>query len=122
MPLLSTAEMTSMRAEQDGTMPDSVVIYRYTTASDGMGGQTETWAAVGTVTGRVAPAGRAGEERIIAERLTAADPWVVTVPQTTTIYERDRVMIGTRTFEIEYINAHAAWETARRCFGYEVGG
>ena len=122
MPLLSAAEIADMRSEQDGTMPDSVVVHRYTTVSDGMGGNTETWAAVGTVTGRLAPAGRAGAEGIIAERLTAAEPWVVTVPVTTTVYERDRLVVGTRTFEVEYINEHAAWETARRCYGYEVGG
>lgn len=122
MPLLSAAEITDMRSEQDGTMPDSVVVHRYTTVSDGMGGNTETWAAVGTVTCRLAPAGRAGAEGLITERLTAADPWAITVPQGTTIYERDRLVIGARTFEVEYINEHAAWETARRCYGYEVGG
>ena len=52
MPLISSAEITAMRSEQNDTMPDAVVISRYTTASDGMGGLVETWAAVGTVTGR----------------------------------------------------------------------
>ena len=122
MPLISTAEITAMRSEQNDTMPDTVVIRRYTTASDGMGGLVETWAAVGTVTGRVSPAGRAGAEGIIAERLTASEPYVITIPTGTTVYERDRFVIGTRTFEIEYVNAHAAWETALRCYGYEVGG
>lgn len=122
MPLISTAEITAMRSEQDNTMPDTVVIRRYTSASDGMGGLVETWAAVGTVTGRVSPAGRAGAEAIIAEQLTAAEPYVITIPTGTTVYERDRFVIGTRTFEIEYVNAHAAWETALRCYGYEVGG
>ena len=122
MPLLSAAEIADMRTEQNDTMPDSVVIWRYTSTPDGMGGQTETWAAVGTVTGRLAPAGRAGAEGVIAERLTAAEPWVITVPTGGTVYERDRLAVGSRTFEVEYINAHAAWETALRCYGYEVGG
>ena len=122
MPLLSAAEIADMRAVQSDTLPDTVVIWRYTSSSDSMGGVTETWAAAGTVSGRLSPAGRAGQEAIIAERLTAAEPWVITVPQGTTVYERDRMVVGTRTFEIEYINEHAAWETARRCYGYEVTG
>ena len=111
-----------MRSEQSGTLPDTVVIWRYTADSDGMGGQTETWAAAGTVTGRLSPAGRAGAEAIIAERLTASEPWVITVPTGTSVKERDRLGIGTRTFEVEFVNEHAAWETALRCYSYEVGG
>jgi head-tail adaptor len=120
MPLLSASEIADMRSTQNDTMPDTMVVWRYTTASDGMGGLTETWAAVGTVTGRVAPAGRAGSEQIIAERLTASEPWVITVPTGTTVYARDRFVIAGRTFEVEYVNEHEAWETALQCYGYEV--
>ena len=122
MPLLSAQEITDMRSEQSGTLPDTVVIWRYTTASDGMGGQTETWASAGTVNGRLSPAGRAGAETIIAERLTAAEPWVITVPTGTSVKERDRLGVGSRTFEVEFVNEHAAWETALRCYSYEVAG
>lgn len=122
MPLLSTTEIADMRSVQNDTMPDTVVIWRYTSTSDSMGGMAETWAAVGTVSGRLAPAGGSGREQILADRLTAAEPWVITMPNGTTLYERDRLVIGARTFEVEYINAHAAWETALQVYGYEVGG
>ena len=122
MPLLTAAEIADMRSEQNGTMPDTVVVWRWTSASDGMGGEVETYAAVGTVTGRLGRVGNMGEESVIADRLTAADPWVITVPQTTTVYERDRLVVGSRTFEVEMVAEHAAWETARQCYGYEVGG
>ena len=123
MPLLSTAEITDMRSEQTGTLPDTVVIWRYTTASDGMGGNTESWTAAGTVVGRLAvPGRRSGDEGPIAERLTASDPWLITMPYNTTVYERDRLFVGSRTFEIEYISEHGEWETARQAYGYEVGG
>ena len=122
MPLLSATEIADMRTEQNNTMPDTVVVWRWTAASDGMGGNVETYAAVGTVSGRLGRVGSMGAERVIAERLTAADPWVVTVPTTTTVYERDRLVVGTRTFQVETVAEHAAWETARQCYGYEVGG
>ena len=121
MPMLSAAEITDMRSEQNDTMPDSVVIWRYTVSSDGMGGNTETWAAVGTVDGRLALVNLAGVEKAIADRLTGADPYVVTVPTGSTVLDRDRLAVSGRTFEVAYVNQHGAWETALRCFGYEVG-
>jgi len=121
MPLLTATEIADMRAVQSDTLPDTVVIWRYTSASDSMGGQTETWTAAGTTNGRMSVAG-GGREDLIAERLTAADVWVVTVPQGTVVYERDRLVVGSRTVEVETVGEHAAWETARRCYGYEVTG
>ena len=119
---MSAAEIVAMRSEQDGTMPDTGVVWRFTSASDGMGGNVETWAAAGTAACRLGRVGDTGEERVIADRLTSADPWVLTFPVTTTIYERDRVVVGTRTFQIEMVAEHGEWETARQCYGYEVGG
>jgi len=122
MPQLTTTEIADMRTVQNDTQPDTVVIWRYTTASDGMGGMAETWASAGTVTGRLAPMPRFAGERIVGDRLISADAWVITVPNGTTVYERDRLAVGARTFEIEYVNAHAAWETALQVFCNEVGG
>ncbi len=122
MPQLTTSEIADMRSEQNETMPDTVVIWRYTSLSDGMGGVSETWASAGTVIGRLAPMPRLAGERIIGEQLLAADAWVITVPNGTMVYERDRLGVGARTFEVEYTNAHEAWETALRLYCNEVGG
>ena len=56
MPELSAGELTAMRATQADTLPGTAVISRNTPTSDGMGGWTDAWAAIGTVDGRVAPA------------------------------------------------------------------
>ena len=121
MPLLSTTEIAAMRSEQNGTMPDTGIISRYTLASDSMGGQVETWAAVGTALCRLAPIGE-GAERVIAERITESDPWVITFPQGTNAVARDRVSVGARTFEVKGAAEHAAWETALRVYCAEVAG
>ena len=125
MPLLSAAEIADMRSTQNGTMPDTVVIQRFTTASDGMGGLTETWAAVGTVTGRLSPMSQNqgfGDERITADRVTDREEFVITVPQGSTVYHRDRLVVGSRTFHVELVSEHAAWETALRCYCTEIAG
>ena len=118
--MLTTAEISAMRTVQESALPDTVVIHRYTTVSDGMGGQIETWAAAGTVDGRIGAAWQASE-REIAGKLTETAAYVITVPQSTTVYERDRFLISGRTFEVRSIIDHEAWETARRSVAVEVG-
>ena len=118
--MLTTSEISAMRTIQESALPDTVVIHRYTTVSDGMGGQIETWAAAGTVDGRIGAAWQASE-REIAGKLTETAAYVITVPQSTTIYERDRFVISSRTFEVRSIIDHEAWETARRSVAVEVG-
>jgi SPP1 family predicted phage head-tail adaptor len=119
--MLTTAEISAMRTIQESALPDTVVIQRYTTAPDGMGGQIETWSAAGTVDGRVGASGLNTVEQEIAAKLTETTVYVVTIPQSTTIYERDRFVISSRTFEVRSIIDHEAWETARRCVAVEVG-
>ena len=119
MPLLSAGELTAMRSEQSGTLPGTAVISRNSPTSDGMGGWTDAWAAVGTVLGRLAPASASGAERMVADRITGEDAWVITLPQGTDVTERDRVVIDSRTFEVVTPLAHS-WETARRVVATEV--
>jgi hypothetical protein len=56
--MLTAAELTAMQATQNLAMPGTVVILRAGGTADGMGGYTEVWTAVGTVTGRIYPARR----------------------------------------------------------------
>lgn len=119
MPELSAGELAAMRSEQSGTLPGTAVISRNSPTSDGMGGWTDAWAAVGTVDGRLAPASASGAERMVADRITGEDAWVITLPQGTDVTEKDRVVIMSRTFEVVTPLAHS-WETARRVVATEV--
>jgi head-tail adaptor len=121
MPLLTAAEITSMRSEQSGTLPDTGVVWRYTQASDAMGGQTETWAALATALCRLSPS-PAGLERVTGERVTEIDQWTITFAQGTDVLARDKVKVGTRTFEVKSVSDHDEWETARRVHCVEVAG
>lgn len=117
--MLTADELAEMRSVQVETMAGTCVITRRTLASDGMGGFTETWAAAGTVTGRVWPATESGAERLIADRITEADAWIITVPQGTDVVAKDRITESGRTFEVVSAIAHT-WETARRVVCVEV--
>lgn len=117
--MLTAAEIAEMKSVQNQAMAGTCVINRRTLASDGAGGYTETWAAVGTVAGRVWPARESGAERLIADRITEADAWVITVPQGTDVLAKDRIVEGGRTFEVMTAIVHT-WETARRVVCVEV--
>ena len=119
MPELSAGELTAMRATQADTLPGTAVISRNTPTSDGMGGWTDAWAAIGTVDGRVAPAQESGSERLVADKITEEDAWVITMPYATDVTAKDRVAIDSRTFEVVTVLPWS-WETARRVVATEV--
>lgn len=117
--MLTAAEIAEMRSVQVLAQAATCVITRRSLSSDGMGGFTETWAGVGTVTGRVWPATESGAERLIADRITEEDAWVITVPQGTDVVAKDRITESGRTFEVVTAIVHT-WETARRVVCVEV--
>lgn len=117
--MLTAAELADMRSVQVLAQAGTCVITRGTLTSDGMGGFTQSWAAVGTVTGRVWPSTESGAERLIADRITEADAWIITVPQGTDVVAKDRITESGRTFEVVSAIAHT-WETARRVVCVEV--
>ena len=116
--MLSAGELAAMRATQAEALPGTAVISRNTPTSDGMGGWTDAWAAVGTVDCRVSPSG-SGAESLIAERITDADAWNITLPYNTDVTAKDRIAIGARRFEVVTV-LPKSWETARRVVATEV--
>ncbi|MGQ9809704.1 MAG: head-tail adaptor protein, partial [Armatimonadota bacterium] len=82
-------------------------------ASDGAGGFTETWTPVATAACRLSPLGQTPQEQVIAARLTNISGWVVTLPALTDVRPTDRLVIGSRTFEVVGILT-GSWEISRR--------
>ena len=76
--MLTTAELLSMQATQNLAMPGTVVILRASGTADGMGGYTEVWTAVGTVTGRIYPR-NGGAERVTGGQPVSVMQWDGTV-------------------------------------------
>jgi head-tail adaptor len=117
--VISAQELTAMRGDLVASMPSTVIISRVTLSSDGMGGQTETWANVGTVAARVSPRG-AGLDDIIGGEVINQTPWMVTVPVGTSVTERDRVLYESQTFEVIRTNAPRSFDTCVRLECMEV--
>src|SRR5689334_12884479 len=101
MALLSAAQIASMRATLAGVLSETAQIQRRTLTSDSAGGNSETWATIATVGCRHEPFGRRQDEPIIAERLTSVVRWMISMPNGTDAQAKDRILIGSRTFEVE---------------------
>ena len=112
MPALTAAELVAMRSVEEEIMSSTCVIERATYAADGMGGRTETWAAIGTVACDLYPQRRIEREKAMGGQIASASLWFVTVPTTTSVLARDRLLIDSRTFEVTFVPNNADHLTA----------
>lgn len=110
--MISAAELAAMQAQQNLAMPGTVIIQRMTATTDGMGGYTETWAAVGTVTGRISA--QSGVEIVTGGQPVSITRWIGTFPAGTSITAKDRVSYDSRTWEVMEVNNSQMWQTAVR--------
>lgn len=117
--MIGTEALASLRTLAGYGLPESVQVQRATRTQDGYGGQTEAWASVATVAGRVAVTGQRPDEREIAAQVQSAVTYTVTLPAGTDVRARDRLAVGTRTFEVAGVVA-GSWEVVRRCVCVEI--
>ena len=114
--MLTDAELADFRALQRLAMPGSAIIHRATLASDGMGGQTETWPAIGTVAARLYPTqGYSGNERMMGAQDMSITDWWLTLPFDADITAADVVKVDGRVFRVQEVNNDEMWRTALRC-------
>lgn len=96
-------------------MPGTIVIQRRTLTQDSMHGFSETWAAVGTVIGRIYPRNNQSNEYVAGDRVTAETQWYATAPVGTDVIAEDRLSYESRTWEVVGVNNDEMWQTAVRC-------
>jgi head-tail adaptor len=118
--MISANMITRLRVFNESAMPDTAVIQRKTLTSDDAGGYTEGWTTIATVDCRVAPQGFTRDEEEIADRITAAKLWVITVPAGTDVDHSDRILVGSRTFEPVARPGPRSYEVGRRITCVEV--
>lgn len=110
---LTTAELTSMRADMEAvTLPDTCVIYAVSNTDDGEGGFSEAWNATATVSCRMIY--QSGQEVKAAGAVQAFSGWMLTVPQGATITAANRVSHGGHTYSIQAVNDTSSWLTVKR--------
>jgi hypothetical protein len=118
--MISSTEIDAMRqAVEDEALPDTGLIQRATSVSDGMGGQTKTWATViASVDCRVSmpTAGTPGLSLLgqqFGDRIANRDVLVASFPALTDVRDGDRLVVGGRTYELLNVFG-GSWEIARR--------
>src|SRR5690242_14496022 len=116
MSLLTAADTAYMQATQLEAMPGTVVIQRNTHASDGQGGYSDVWAAIGTAIGRIYPKSLAmGREAVTGAQVASLTQWYATLPVGTDVQAKDKLFYDSRTWEITTTNNSEMNKTAVRC-------
>lgn len=123
--MLTAADLSSLRQTLRDSLPDTAEVRRATRTSDGLGGVTETWTAVATVSCRVAPLGRQARAEVVAALPVERAGWLITLPADTAVQNRDRVVVTSmapaRQFEVLGRLAPRSWELCARVVAVEVG-
>lgn len=119
MTYLTDDEITLMQETQENYLPDTVTIQRVTISMTTGGGWTESWATLTTTCGRLGRQNTQPREGESGGKLKVEQLYDLTLPHDTTIEEDDRVVIDSRTYEINKITRPTN-KTALRCIVSEV--
>lgn len=101
--MLTTAQLTRMRADANRLLDKTATVYRRTLTTDSSGGQTDTYTALpGTVKCRLSSTSVKSRARDMArgERIEAAEGWMASLPIGADVVETDRLLIGALTYEV----------------------
>lgn len=113
--MLTDAEIASMQETAESALPDTGVILRLTRTSDGGGGGTSVYSAVGTVDCRLAPmAPQEYPEQVRGDRIDAERRFTITFPADTEIRTADRVTVAGGTFTVSAVAERGEWDLDRR--------
>lgn len=105
--------IAGMRTRIVRLLPDRCTIERKTTAPDGGGGTTETWASHLTdVPCRIEPAG-GGETGATADRVDDETTHVLYLPALTDVDDTDRVLLAGQRYDITAVRRWGSAEAYR---------
>lgn len=109
-----------LRSLSNQFLPDTCSIQRYTETVTG-DGTSQSWSDLATgVACRVSPLAAGASENLGADAsLQAVAQWTVWVPAGQDVTVRDRVLYGSRTFEVARVGARS-YETSRELICREV--
>jgi hypothetical protein len=112
--MLSSAQLAAFQAAANAAMDESIQVKRNTPVSDGMGGQSDDWANVGSaVLGNLAqPTG--GLMQNYGYVIGPLDTWLVRLPVGTNVLVNDRLVVGEKTLRVQVILQPQSYQTAIR--------
>ena|SRR5215510_7984532 len=95
-----TPPLARFQAAANAIMDTSATITRRTQVSDGLGGFTDTYPTVSTTTCRFEQAQITPVERENAVGIQTILAWFFAFPVETDVRSTDRIVVGSRTFEV----------------------
>ncbi len=115
--ILNAGQLAQLRTLHERALPNTATILRRTLTSDGQGGQTQSYASVGTTICRLAFFG--GNRPVMPDteqsgKIEPKERWIVTLPYGADALETDRLTINGVTYEIVSALDRRSHETARR--------
>tara|TARA_R110000772_G_scaffold15211_6_gene44179 strand:- start:24 stop:368 length:345 start_codon:yes stop_codon:yes gene_type:complete len=87
-----------------GMLREPVTFQRQTRASDGAGGQTQTWATISGAPSRAYVRAASGSERFASDRVEATVRLKLVTRYNSGLLESDRVVIRNKAHNIRFIN------------------
>lgn len=118
--MLNDAELAALRADMLDLMPDSCVIQRPTATVGSAGFAAKTYSAVGTTACRLDPLKKQLDKEVIAMQETTAYYRQLTVPYDTDLRAEDKVVIGTRSYEVRQLDDDHSLRAVRRAVVVET--
>ena len=112
--------VNGLRPLAEQFLPDTCTVRR-ATATSGSGGVANAWSDYLTgIPCRVSPLANQANEALGGNAgTTAVSSWVVTVPAETDVTVKDRIVVGSRTFEVSR-SGDRSYEVARRLICREI--
>lgn len=117
MSLLSSDELSAIRADVVRMLPDSCTILSPSDGVDSQGFPTTTW---GTATANVAcrldpfSSMKPGEEVIISTALQARQKYLMTLPYNTAVTNRNRIAHNAYTYAVVSVDVDKTWPVSLR--------
>lgn len=97
--MLTDHDLRRIRSTVDGLLPGTAIIQRSERQSDGSGGFTESWSAVGTVACHLL-IDRSSSEDAVSGRIRLFSGYSILLPVGTDVRSADRIVANDATFEV----------------------
>jgi len=111
---LTAAELDQARLHAEELLPSTCTIQVRSTAPDGMGGITESWADTEDVPCRLDAIGVAGKGSATGDQFTIHTAWVLYVHWDRAIAAGNRVVFAGDTYEVLSVQDDKDWRLLRK--------
>lgn len=111
--MLNAKDIACLARDVATVLPDTVTLSRATSASDGLGGRSNTFASLGTKAARVAPVSTQQAEEEIGGRLKDGTYYRIAFAAGTDVRTGDRIAYSGLTLSVEAVQAPRSVEVER---------